>query len=191
MGHESNTSREALILAGIQQLLKQGLSGFSMRKVAAACGLSCAAPYKHFADKEEFIYEILQYIRGHWVQRQQAILDACQGDTRTQLIEISLGYVRFMLDNPHFRSILMMSQTGGLSLPGQMVRTELSEISRELIERYCQQVGMAPQVQRRKTFVVRSLIFGAALMMDSGELPDDQETAAIIHAAIEREFDLA
>ena len=191
MGQARNPSRETLILAGIEQLLKQGLSGFSMRKVAAACGLSCAAPYKHFAGKEEFIYEILQYIRGHWVQRQQAILDACQGDTRSQLIEISLGYVRFMLDNPHFRSILMMSQTGGLSLPGQMVRTELSDISRELIERYCRQVGMAPQVQRRKTFVVRSLIFGAALMMDSGELPDDQETAAIIHAAIEREFDLA
>lgn len=191
MGHESGTSREALILAGIQQLLAQGVSGFSMRRVAAACGLSCAAPYKHFSGKEQFIYEILQYIRGRWVQREQAILDVCQGDTRAQLIEISLGYVRFMLDNPHFRSILMMSETGGLSLPGHPVRTELSDTSRELIERYCQEVGMAPQVQRRKTFVVRSLIFGAALMMDSGELPDDEETAAIIRAAIEREFDLA
>lgn len=190
MDRQTGGSREALILAGMDELQKKGVAGFSMRKAAAACGLSCAAPYKHFQDKEQFIGEILKYIRSFWVKRQQQILEKYPGDTRRQLIELSMGYVRFMLDNPQFRSILMMSENGGMGLSGQ-ARTSLSPISVELIGEYCRQAGISSQVQMRKTYVVKSLIYGAALMMDSGEMPDDEQTEQIIRQAIAREFDLS
>ena len=33
----------------------EGLHSFSLRKVAAACGVSHAAPYSHFQSKEELL----------------------------------------------------------------------------------------------------------------------------------------
>ena len=59
---ESKSTKKALIKAGIHELQENGFSGFSMRRVASACGVSCAAPYRHFKDKDEFILEIFKYI---------------------------------------------------------------------------------------------------------------------------------
>ena len=63
MGAKENTgarnTREALILAGLEELNEYGIQHFSTRRVAKACGMSCAAPYKHFKDSHEFIAEIL------------------------------------------------------------------------------------------------------------------------------------
>ena len=58
------STRETLILAGLEELNEYGVQHFSTRRVAKACGVSCAAPYKHFKDSHEFIAEILGYING-------------------------------------------------------------------------------------------------------------------------------
>ena len=50
MAHEEASMRERLILAGIQEIDARGIQKFSMRQVANACGVSCAAPYQHFQD---------------------------------------------------------------------------------------------------------------------------------------------
>ena len=47
--------REKLLSAGIDEIVTHGVEGFSLRRVAAACGASCAAPYKHFKNKYEFV----------------------------------------------------------------------------------------------------------------------------------------
>ena len=46
---------ELLLLAGIEEIEKNGIQNLSMRKLAARCGISCAAPYKHFKDKEQML----------------------------------------------------------------------------------------------------------------------------------------
>ncbi|MBQ9131598.1 MAG: helix-turn-helix transcriptional regulator, partial [Clostridia bacterium] len=57
-GYTSHAVRERLIIAGIRELEAHGLNDFSLRRVAVACEVSCAAPYRHFKDKEELILEI-------------------------------------------------------------------------------------------------------------------------------------
>ena len=47
--------RNALIETGIQIVNTEGVNAFSLRKVAAACGVSHAAPYSHFQNKEELL----------------------------------------------------------------------------------------------------------------------------------------
>ena len=53
--------RNALIETGIQIVNTEGVNAFSLRKVAAACGVSHAAPYSHFQNKEELL-EAMQLI---------------------------------------------------------------------------------------------------------------------------------
>ena len=43
--------RNALIETGIQIVNTEGVNAFSLRKVAAACGVSHAAPYIHIQNK--------------------------------------------------------------------------------------------------------------------------------------------
>ena len=69
--------REVLLLAGITEINTHGVTGFSIRRVATACGVSCAAPYKHFKDKKEFIASIIEFVNDEWRQRQEEILAAC------------------------------------------------------------------------------------------------------------------
>ena len=66
MAHEEASMRERLILAGIQEIEARGIQNFSMRQVANACGVSCAAPYKHFQDKNDLILSIVLYIQQQW-----------------------------------------------------------------------------------------------------------------------------
>lgn len=47
--------RYALIEKGIEIINLEGESNFSLRKVATRCGVSNAAPYAHFKNKEELL----------------------------------------------------------------------------------------------------------------------------------------
>ena len=57
--YQPEALREALIIAGLKEIEIHGLTDFSLRRVAAACGVSCAAPYRHFKSKGELILAII------------------------------------------------------------------------------------------------------------------------------------
>jgi AcrR family transcriptional regulator len=181
--------RERLILAGISVIEESGVSGFSIRRTAAACGVSCAAPYRHIKDKEDLMTAIILYIKERWRETQMAVISEYEGDLKSQLLAVSLSYIRFLLDNPHFRSIIMIKDQS--MLPEHVrLKSELSAKTRELIDAYCAEKNMPEDVRQMKTFVVRSLIYGAALMFDNGEIPYDDHNFGLIAGAIEREFEI-
>lgn len=188
MAHDE-TMRERLILAGIGEIERRGIQNFSLRQVATACGVSCAAPYKHFADKNDLLLAIILYINRQWYTQQSAIIAPYAEDPRRQLIEISMAYIKFLLDNPHFRSIIML-RDDSMAEPARRAKSQLSECTRRLIDEYCLSVSMAPDARRRKTYAVRSFIYGASLMLDNGELPATPEVMEDIRYTIAREFDL-
>ena len=104
MPENQNSLRDALILAGIEEINKHGVSGFSIRRVAMACNVSCAAPYRHFQDKEALILAIIDYVNDIWAQRQKQILSQCGDSVREQLTELSVNFVRFLMEKPFYRA---------------------------------------------------------------------------------------
>ncbi len=185
----SYTIRERLILAGIEEIRLHGLQDFSLRKAASACGVSCAAPYKHFKNKNDFILSIIQYIQQQWYTIQNQILVEYPSDTRRRILEIGVAYIQFLVENPHFRSFIMLNDPA-MSKPHLRMISEMSQCSADLIRQYCEQVHMPDDVRIRKTFVVRSLLYGAAMMFDNGELPYTPENLQTVRRMIDREFDL-
>ena len=184
-----NSKRHLLIQKGIDELNRYGIAGFSIRRVADDCGVSCGAPYKHFGNKSGFITAIIDYVNQEWFDAQKQIVENCPGNTRQQLVEISVNYVKFLVENPHFRSILMLKDEN-LDTVSHNMRGRLSLTSRNLVEKYCDEVGMPEAVKQRKLYVVRALIYGAALMMDNGELEYSEENLNYVRFNIDREFDL-
>lgn len=178
--------RERLILAGIREIENSGVQNFSMRRVASECGVSCTAPYKHFADKNAFLTAIIEYVYERWDEQRDRIAAQCTESTREKLTKISMGFIRFLNENPHFRSIIMLRDLNS----EQPMMLRLTDGSRELVGQFCREVGMPSDVQRRKLFLVRSIIYGAALMMDSGELSNDESDFRMVESLISREFEI-
>ena len=101
--------RERLVLAALDEVEEVGFARFSLRHVATACGVSTAAPYKHFRNKREIIEAVLRYINSDWLRRQDAVLRKYADEPiRRRLVELSLEFIRFMYENPQFRSVLMI-----------------------------------------------------------------------------------
>lgn len=185
----TDSVRERLIYAGMRELSQHGIQNFSMRRVAAECSLSCAAPYKHFKDKQSFVTAIIEFINGIWGVQQREIIAAHPGDLRRQIVEISKAYIRFLMENPNFRSVIML-RDDTLDSGYARLRGEMTLLTRQVIDRYCESVGMDERTRRRKTYVVRSLIYGAALLFDNRQLEYNEENMASVEYAIDREFDL-
>ena len=187
-GQRTN-NREALIEAGIREINRKGLNGFSMRHAAEDCGVSCAAPAKHFGDKNGFIAAIIKKLIKRWHDIQSDIMEKSGGDIRKALVESSVEYVKFLVENPHFISIITVKDDDFTSIYRDM-RFELSYATGRMVLKYCRQTGMPADVRERKLYVVRSLIYGAALMFDNKEMKYNEETLQYVREMIDREFDL-
>ena len=183
-------TRERLIRAGIEEINEFGVRDFSTRRVAKRCGVSCAAPYKHFKDTNEFVAEIFGYMNGLYEARQRAVL-ACYADssTRTQLIEISLDYIRFLVEHPEFRRTVMQ-KFQDCDEEYRCLRGQLSTLTCQTVTRYCEEMGMPEDVRRRKTFIVRAIIYSAAMFFDNGELEYNERNMETVRSLLDREFDL-
>lgn len=184
------STREQLILAGLDELNEYGIRHFSTRRVAKRCGVSCATPYKHFTDSHEFIAEIFGYINGLYLAQQEALLHRVRElSTREQLVEVSVNYIRFLTDYPVFRRIIMQNFQA-CDEEYRVLRGKLSTRTYEVVSRYCEEVGMPEDVRKRKTFIVRAIIYSAALFFDNGELEYTEENIQKVRELLEREFDL-
>ncbi len=175
--------KERLILAGIEEIKNNGVRDFSLRRVAENSGVSCAAPYKHFKNKDDFILSIYNYINDTWYQIQLQVISEYPDDTRIQLIEISLAYIRFLVQNPNFYSLIMLNEDS-MCDELKLSKARLSDKSRELINQYCINVNMAHKNKVNKTFVVRSLIYGAVLMYNSGEMVYSEKNLQMVRDTI-------
>ncbi len=189
MRQQGEASREKILAATIREIEDHGVSDFSIRRVAAECGVSCAAPYKHFKNKNMLILEVLRYINRRWAEVQKEVILLHPGDYRAMILDICLAYIRFLYENPGFRSVVLLNDN---SLDESQLREKgkISEVTSEIIHHYCVSVHMEPEAERRKTYIVRSLIFGAVILLKSGALENIDETYTMIYDCINREFDL-
>ena len=188
-GRKPSGLKERLIEAGINEINYHSIADFSIRRVASICGVSSAAPYKHFKNKQDFIAEIINYVNDEWNRRQQKIMSSGAMTTRQLLVEFSVEYVKFLVENPFLRSILMYKDEN-FDSQYRNLRGRMSEQSALLVDKYCREVGMNEETRHRKLYVVRALIYGAALMFDNNEMEFSDENIAFVRKNIDREFDL-
>jgi AcrR family transcriptional regulator len=96
--------KNALIQAGIEILAREGVSGLSLRKVARQAGVSHAAPYAHFADKQALIAAISTEGHKKIFTRIASILEQYPNQPLWQLVETAWAYAGFGFEEPaHFK----------------------------------------------------------------------------------------
>lgn len=157
------TTREKLILAGMEEIRAHGMQGFSLRRVSAACGVSCAAPYKHFADKQALFGEMIAYVNEKWRQRIKEVF-RLENTVEASIASLAAEYVSFLCGNPDFKAILMIKETG-LDSPLAVQAAGLSVPARRLFSLYGRKKGLTRAELRSRIFIVRSLIYGSTIIL--------------------------
>ena len=160
--------RTAMIEKGIEMIIKDGAKTLSLRKLAAACGVSHAAPYSHFANKDD----LLAAIEGHITRQFAAVLkDAVghAGETPEGLYHMCCAYVLFFARNPaYFKFIFIHSDI----TVGDGYVYEPYDFYREFMTKMFDKMGY-PQEQRVKTMYAQwAMIHGLASIAVMGDGED-------------------
>ena len=190
MGKRKGDLREKLILSGIDEINAHGVAEFSIRRVANACHVSCAAPYKHFRDKRDFIAAVIEHVNEQWHDRQTEVLQSCGDCLRQRIVETCVQYVVFLMEKPHYRAILMLKDSQFDNLYHR-VRGQMSSTMQNMQTEFFASAGYDAATIRRKLLLVRSLIFGSVFLFDAGEVEYNAEAVNNLRFSIDREFDLA
>ena len=99
--------RRALIQAGLKLLSERGVEALSLRAAAELAGVSHAAPYRHFRDKNALLAAIAEEgFRLLTAELRAAIAGCGSHDLLARLRAAGQGYVSFALRHPaHFRIV--------------------------------------------------------------------------------------
>jgi AcrR family transcriptional regulator len=90
--------KNALIQAGVEILAEEGLGGLSLRKVAKQAGVSHAAPYAHFKDKQALIAAIsTEGFKRLYLQIQNVLVQYADHPDLL-LLETAWAYCQFALN---------------------------------------------------------------------------------------------
>lgn len=183
------TIKEKLILAGIDEIGNCGVAGFSLRQVAVACNVSCATPYNYFKNKEGFVVEIIQYIKYQWSLLKTEINKVYKNDEKQQLIELCVFYIKFLVGNPNYRSIIMLDNIEVDDESHKDIESARNFIELEL-EHYMKLNNVSAREARRKSFVIRAIVFEATLLLERGDIENTPENFDFIRYCIARELAL-
>ena len=181
--------RDRLIIAGIAEIEQHGVKDFSLRRVAAACNTSCAAPYKHFKNKDDLILEIIRFVNRQWELLRDQVLTLYKGDDAERIIEVCIAYVRFWVANPNYRF--------ALKAPGSEYKADkISEKPNDaktidnMIRSYCTLMKLENEEVERKICAVKAFLYGVTMMLDDGELKNTPKTYEHIRNTLRLEITL-
>ena len=102
--HHKNLKSD-LIEAGIALVAKEGLDAFSLRKVAGLCGVSHAAPYSHFGNKDVLLEEMQKHVSECFSAELEKTIAKCK-DKEALLMELGKSYLRFFSKRPNYFAFL-------------------------------------------------------------------------------------
>ena len=180
--------REALVQAGLKLLTEQGLAGLSLRAAAQLAGVSHAAPYRHFTDKQALVAAIAERGFRLLTASMRDELAACASEGAVeQLLALGVGYVRFATRHPDYLRVIFggavahEAQSPTMSAAGEEAYGTLRGIIAAGLERH-ELRGGDPDLL---SLTAWSLVHGLSALLSSGAIPVPPTAAA------ERELVLA
>ncbi len=182
-GYIDMNVRTRLILAGISELEEHGVRDFSLRRVAQTAQVSCAAPYRHFKDKNSLISGIIEYIVERRELLCKEIETAYAADLRKTVIELAVANLRFWLANPNYRSVLMIPE---ISSENSDILARFDGGLMRAVDRYLASRGeelLAPS----KKYTVRAMIYGTVMLLGCGA-EDPEPIMVLLREKLAAEF---
>lgn len=164
-GFHHGDLRGALIAATRQLMESRGPENFSLADACRLAGVSTAAPYKHFRDKQEILQEICQQGFDDLASRTQAAVEAHGVGTLDGIVAMGRAYVAFALEETAvFR--LMFGQNKAVKQVEQVENSGKECFSGVIdqVAAYCTASGL-PGDPRAIALQLWTLVHGAACLL--------------------------
>ena len=108
-GYHHGNLREALIRAASSLIAEKGPAGFTFAEAARSAGVSPAAPYRHFRDRDELMADVARQgfdaVRGH----AGAGLERRPARRADRLRQVGKAYLAFARTEPAYYSAMFES----------------------------------------------------------------------------------
>ncbi|MFJ9696128.1 TetR/AcrR family transcriptional regulator [Kitasatospora sp. NPDC101183] len=166
---------EALVAAAFEVLDEQGQEKVSVREVARRAGVSAAAPFRHFADRQALLTALADRVLADFVDWQEAQVSAAGGGSA--LRALGLGCVRYALHHPRRFELVRSRVFAPEPSREPELRERLDSIEREFIDLVVadQEAGrVGPGDPALVKLAGQALVYGLAQMIVDGYLPADR-----------------
>jgi AcrR family transcriptional regulator len=108
-GYHHGNLKEALLQAALDLIGEKGAAGFTFADAARMAGVSAAAPYRHFRDREELLSSIAQRGFEQFEATLAQAWDDGHPDTVTAFERVGRAYLAFARNEPAFYSAMFES----------------------------------------------------------------------------------
>jgi AcrR family transcriptional regulator len=108
-GYHHGNLKEALLQAALGLIAEKGAAGFTFADAARMAGVSPAAPYRHFRDRDELLSSIAQRGFEQFEQALSQAWDDGRPDTVTAFERVGKAYLAFARAEPAFYSAMFES----------------------------------------------------------------------------------
>ena len=172
-GYHHGNLKEALLQAALDLIAQKGAAGFTFADAARMAGVSPAAPYRHFRDRDELLSSIAQ--RGF--EQFEALLtqawDDGRPDTVTAFERVGKAYLAFARNEPAFYSAMFESGLPVDANPTLMAASERAfAIIRAAAERLAALAPPGMPDATRPTVASKNFFMSFSISDASGDLSE-------------------
>jgi AcrR family transcriptional regulator len=169
--------RAALIDAAIEMIGERGVRGFSMAEASRRLGVTTAAPYRHFADRDELLAEV--GVRALRIFAAMATAEAAGARSpEERLASMARAYVRFAAEQRSLFDALFISGLDKSRFPELTRAWEPVDEMLLVVEEIC---GGDAAAAKALADAVEASAHGHAALLRDGDYGDGPE--AVLAAA--------
>lgn len=178
--------RRALIDTALAMLAADQNWTFTLREVARRTGVSHAAPYKHFRDKEALLRELA---RIGFVRLEKTMIEAMRPDlpsTRAQFMAAAQAYIGYACQNPGLYR-LMFSSDADKTIDPQLHDAAMSTfgILLRLLENGQRDGSFRAVAMSAQAAASWGQVHGLAMLAISNQLLEEKVGSAPVPAALD------
>ena len=168
--------RQALIDGAIALIMEQDVSSLSLREVARRVGVSHAAPYRHFQDKEALLAAVAEEGFIGLTEAMNRDIEQTADDPLERLKAAGVAYVQFAIAHPsHYRVMFGRYQGKQAPHPEQAkAGWQAFQVLLKVIEAGQTAGALRTGETMQLAWVAWSTVHGLSILLIDGRLPISQ-----------------
>lgn len=172
-GYHHGGLKDALIEAARHLVAERGAAGFTVSEAAKRVGVTAAASYRHFTNRDDLMGELVRRGFDLFALRLEEAFENGRPDIGTALTRMGDAYLAFARDEPGLYGA-MFANAAALDEPGPGAAADRAlAVLRRAAEALLHVAGRNRDDPRPLAFQIWAFSHGVATLMLSGHLSED------------------
>jgi AcrR family transcriptional regulator len=184
-GYHHGRLKDALIEAARSLVAQHGPHGFTLSEAAKLVGVTAAAPYRHFADRNELMGELARRGFELFGERLAGAWDEGRPEARIALRRMGRAYLAFAAAEPGLYAAMFQNAKSLWGPAADVIASKALEGLVDAATAVLSKHGAAPGDARRLAYELWALSHGTAMLAVAGHLGRAEDPAAILEHGAE------